>query len=161
MQTTLKDFRPKATEFLQREVRIGVPSGRILDVMGSELRFVTSCQLIQRFLEEYYFTMVRDLLDNEATLAADETKVLQLKCIEVIVKQTKEFFFSDLRAVIARNHLQPVLETLDSIYVELFRQERSQEYLEVELGYFRKQMEAKYRQLLKSDSANKQDLFVS
>ena len=113
LQNTLKDFIPKATDFIQREVRLSVPSGRILDVMGTELRFVTSCQLIQRFLDEYYRAMIRDLLENEATLAVPNGQVLQLKSIEIIVRQTKKFFFEDLLGVVVRNKLQPVLETLD------------------------------------------------
>ncbi len=39
-------FIPQATELIAKEVRIGVPSGRIVDIMGTELRFATSFKLI-------------------------------------------------------------------------------------------------------------------
>jgi hypothetical protein len=76
MRGMFSEFIPKATEFLSREVRVGVPSGRIIDVMGTELRFVTSCQLIQRFIDEYYRALIRDLLENEAILFAKDGEVL-------------------------------------------------------------------------------------
>lgn len=112
-QDFFDEFIPRATEFISKEVRVGVPSGRILDVMGNELRFVTSCQLIQRFVNEFYRTLVRDLLENEATLSVQNGKILMLRSVALIISASKKFLFETLKQVIERNKLQPVLETLD------------------------------------------------
>jgi hypothetical protein len=112
-QDFFDEFIPRATEFISKEVRVGVPSGRILDVMGTELRFVTSCQLIQRFVNEFYRTLVRDLLENEATLSVQNGKILMLRSVALIISASKKFLFETLKQVIERNKLQPVLETLD------------------------------------------------
>jgi hypothetical protein len=112
-QDFFDEFIPRATEFISKEVRVGVPSGRILDVMGTELRFVTSCQLIQRFVNEFYRTLVRDLLENEATLSVQNGKILMLRSVSLIISASKKFLFETLKQVIERNKLQPVLETLD------------------------------------------------
>ena len=49
---------PNATKLISQEVR--VTTGRIMDVIGSELRYMTSLQLIKRFLNTYY----KDLIDK-------------------------------------------------------------------------------------------------
>lgn len=107
-------FIPQATEFIAKEVRVGVPSGRIIDIMGSELRFATSFQLIQRFLNEHYATMIREVLERERIRKIPkEGDVLLLKSIQIVIDSTKRFFFDNLLQVIVSNKLQPILETLD------------------------------------------------
>ena len=63
------EFLPQATDLIAKEVRIGVPSGRIFDIMGTELRFMTSFRLIQRFLEEYYRPMIKKIISKDALLS--------------------------------------------------------------------------------------------
>ena len=50
---------------IEEEVRIGVPSGRIFDIMGSELRFGTSSKLIKRFMDEKYCPMIKKLTEKK------------------------------------------------------------------------------------------------
>lgn len=60
-----KEFLPAAKQLLTEEIRIGVPQGRIMEVMGSDLRFSTSEKLIRKFVNEYYATMVKKIINRE------------------------------------------------------------------------------------------------
>ena len=46
-------FIPSAVDMISNEIKIGVPSGRIVDVIGLERRFMMSRRLINLFLGEY------------------------------------------------------------------------------------------------------------
>jgi hypothetical protein len=74
-------FIPACTEMIAKEVRIGVPSGRIVDIMGHDLRFVTSFQLIQRFLTEHYNILIREFLNRESILSKPNGDFLLLRSV--------------------------------------------------------------------------------
>lgn len=98
-------FIPQATELIAKEVRIGVPSGRIVDIMGTELRFATSFQLIQRFLNEHYREVVRQVLERDSIRKKPNGDMLLLKSIQIVIDATKRFFFENLLRVIVQNKL--------------------------------------------------------
>lgn len=75
----------QSTDMIAKEVRIGVPSGRIIDVMGSEVRFKTASQLIYRFLNEYYRGVIREYLDREKLLPLENGTYLLLSSIQIVI----------------------------------------------------------------------------
>ena len=48
-----KKFMPSAVEMIRDEVKVGVPSGRIIEIIGPEHRFMMSRLLLNKFLVEY------------------------------------------------------------------------------------------------------------
>ena len=46
-------FMPAAVEMIRDEVKVGVPSGRIVEIIGPEHRFMMSRLLLNKFLNEY------------------------------------------------------------------------------------------------------------
>ena len=142
-------FIPQATELIGKEVRIGVPSGRIVDIMGTELRFATSFKLIQRFLNDHYRGIVRQILERESIRKKPGGDMLLLRSIQIVIDATKRFFFETLLRVIVQNKLQPILESLDQIYKELFEPERDKEIFEMEVEYLRQLSDQTYADLLK------------
>ena len=46
-------FLPSTVEMISNEVKVGVPSGRIVDIIGAEHRFMMSRLLVNEFLVEY------------------------------------------------------------------------------------------------------------
>ena len=66
-----------------------------------------------------------------------------------MIDATKRFFFENLLRVIVSNKLQPILETLDQIYKELFEPERDKEIFDMEVDFLRQLSESTYADLLK------------
>lgn len=73
--------------------------------MGTELRFATSFQLIQRFLNEHYRDVVRQILERESIRKKPNGDVLLLRSIQIVIDATKRFFFESLLRVIVQNKL--------------------------------------------------------
>ena len=93
--------------------------------MGSDLRFSTSDKLIRRFITEYYRPMIKKIINREM-LNLPNGEVLLLRSIQIVVESTKRLFFDDLSYIFKLNKLQPISENLDSMYSELFEEERDQ-----------------------------------
>ena len=105
-----KEFLPAAKQLLTEEVRIGVPQGRIMEVMGSDLRFSTSEKLIRKFVNEYYGTMVKKMLNREVFKKIPNGDALLLTSIKIVLDSTKQLFFDDLSYMFRLNKLQPINE---------------------------------------------------
>lgn len=116
-----KKLIPEATKMIEREVSIGVPCGRIVEVFGPELRFVISLELTNRFINEHLGQCIlREYMAKEDKDNKD-TPIYYLRTVELMCKVTKQFFFIKLEKVFVDNQLEPLIERLDQSFRELFQ----------------------------------------
>ena len=80
---------------LTNEVKMGLSSGRIIDVFGPEHRFMISRLLLNEFLDEYQF-LINEYLKRDF----GDQKMFQLKMASMIVQQTKDLFFHKLTHIL-------------------------------------------------------------
>jgi hypothetical protein len=81
-----------------------------MEVMGSDLRFSTSEKLIRKFVNEYYGTMVKKMLNREVFKKIPNGDALLLTSIKIVLDSTKQLFFDDLSYMFRLNKLQPINE---------------------------------------------------
>ena len=155
-----KEFLPAAKQLLTEEVRIGVPQGRIMEVMGSDLRFSTSEKLIRKFVNEYYGTMVKKMLNREVFKKIPNGDALLLTSIKIVLDSTKQLFFDDLSYMFRLNKLQPINEQLDAEFIEMFKEERDEEIFEKEKKQLLEINQKMYSNLLKfEESKENKEIF--
>ena len=51
---------------ISKEIRVMVGAGRIVDIIGSDARFMTSLHLITRFVNEYYQKLIYRYLRRDS-----------------------------------------------------------------------------------------------
>ena len=93
-----------------------VTTGRIMDVIGSDLRYMTSLQLITRFLNTYY----KDLVEKYLNRDFGDDYMFQLEITELVIESTSYFYFKKLNQVLVDEQLEPIGEVLDQNFKELF-----------------------------------------
>lgn len=73
---------------IESEIKIGLTSGRIVDVLGPEHRFMISRLLLNEFLAEYQ-ALINGYLKRDFA----EAKSFHLEMVALIVKSTRQLFF--------------------------------------------------------------------
>lgn len=84
-----EQFIPDAIVMIEGEIKIGLTSGRIVDVLGPEHRFIISRLLLNEFLAKYQ-ELINGYLQREF---ATDAKSFQLEMVALIVKNTRQLFF--------------------------------------------------------------------
>ena len=87
-----------------------------MDVIGSDLRYMTSLQLITRFLNTYY----KDLVEKYLNRDFGDDYMFQLEITELVIESTSYFYFKKLNQVLVDEQLEPIGEVLDQNFKELF-----------------------------------------
>lgn len=88
-------FIPSAVEMINNEVKVGVPSGRMIDIIGPEHRFMMSRLLINKFLDEYNRLIQGYLKHDFGT-----EYLLKLQVIKLVIQATRHLFFFKLSPVL-------------------------------------------------------------
>ena len=83
---------PQATQMISKEVSVMVPTGRIVVIIGSDQRYMTSLRLITCFVNEYYRKLIYQYLRRD--FGKDDA--FQLETTELIIRATAYFFFDKL-----------------------------------------------------------------
>ena len=112
-------FIPSAVEMINNEVKVGLPSGRIVDVIGPEHRFMMSRLLINKFLDEYH-TLIKGYLEHDF----GSNYMIKLQIIKDIIQATRHLFFFKLSPVLQNQKLEPIIEKLDQCFFQYFTNER-------------------------------------
>ena len=80
---------------ISEEVKVGVPSGRIVDIIGPEHRFMMSRLLINKFIDEYQ-KLIMDYLKHDF----GDKYLLKLHMVKLIIQATRHLFFFKLSPVL-------------------------------------------------------------
>ena len=65
---------------ISNEVKVGLPSGRIIDIIGTEYRFMMSRLLINLFLSEY-----QKLINEYLKRDFNENEMFRLQMVKLII----------------------------------------------------------------------------
>lgn len=109
-------FTPSAVAMISNEVKVGMTSGRIVDVLGPEHRFMMSRVLINDFLIYYKQAFVKKYLKRDF----GEDQMFKLEMVKLVIEETKHLFVNRLGPVLIDQKLAPILEKLDASFFKFF-----------------------------------------
>lgn len=108
-------FTPSAVAMISNEVKVGMTSGRIVDVLGPEHRFMMSRLLVNEFLIQYH-----ELIERYLTRDFGEDEMFKLEMVKLVIEETKHLFINRLGPVLLDQKLAPILEKLDASFFSFF-----------------------------------------
>ena len=130
---------------ISREVSVMVPTGRIVVIIGSDQRYMTSLRLITRFINDYYRKLIYQYLRRDF----GQDAAFQLETTELIIGATAHFFFEELGQVLIEQKLEPIIETLEHSFKEFFAEERGEHIQNLEIVHLNVESQLLYAELLK------------